>query len=513
MSANFQCRDAILDLYNPDNPTEPDWPRVDFIVGNPPFLGGSKLWKELGRDYQEQLWQLYKGRVPGAADLCCYWFEKARAHIAAGKCKRAGLLATQSIRGGANREVLKLIKESGDIFWAVSDRNWILDGAAVHVSIVAFDSREETTRTLDGIAVSTINANLTASADITTACAIPSMANLSFSGTKKAGGFNISEKHARELLVIPNPHGKPNSDILKPWLNGTAIVQRPTPQWIIDCGVQMTLEEFQLYDAPHQYAVTHIKPERDKNKRAVRRLNWWLHAELAPAMRTAISKLSRYIATPRVSKYRIFTWNDPIVLPDDGIFIFANADNYFFGVLQSRIHEVWTCSQGTQVRERESGFRYTPTTCFETFPMPEPTREQENVIAEAARQLNDLRERWLNPPEWTREEVLEFPGTPGGPWSRYIAPGTNTVRYPRIVPKDDASAASLKKRTLTNLYNERPAWLDLAHQKLDAAVFAAYGWDPSMPDADLLAALLALNHERGGRETLNQKPPLDHVTS
>ncbi len=128
--------------------------------------------------------------------------------------------------------------------------------------------------------------------------------------------------------------------------------------------------------------------------------------------------------------------------------------------------------------------------------MPKPTPEQEQAIAESARELNDLREGWLNPPEWTREEVLEFPGTPGGPWSPYIAPGTNTVRYPRIVPKDDASAALLKKRTLTNLYNERPTWLDLAHQKLDAAVFAAYGWDPAMTDADLLSALLALNHDR-----------------
>ena len=128
--------------------------------------------------------------------------------------------------------------------------------------------------------------------------------------------------------------------------------------------------------------------------------------------------------------------------------------------------------------------------------MPTPPPNQKTAIAEMARELNELRERWLNPPEWTREEVLEFPGTPGGPWSRYIAPGTNTVRYPRIVPKDEASAALLKKRTLTNLYNERPAWLDLAHKKLDAAVFAAYGWDAAMTDDDLLAALLALNQER-----------------
>ena len=133
---------------------------------------------------------------------------------------------------------------------------------------------------------------------------------------------------------------------------------------------------------------------------------------------------------------------------------------------------------------RTSGFRYTPTTCFETFPFPRPTPAQEAAIAAAAKELNELRQRWLNPPEWTVEKVLEFPGSVGGPWARYIDPSTinsqqstGLVRYPRLEPRDAECAAKLKKRTLTNLYNERPAWLDLAHTELDAAVAAAYGWN------------------------------------
>jgi hypothetical protein len=135
----------------------------------------------------------------------------------------------------------------------------------------------------------------------------------------------------------------------------------------------------------------------------------------------------------------------------------------------------------------------------------------------AAEELDTLRNNWLNPPEWTRTEVLEFPGSTDGPWKRYIDPATakplknphpgplpegegvvgiGTVRYPRVVAKDEECEKQLKKRTLTNLYNERPTWLDLAHKKLDAAVFAAYGWDPAMTDEELLAALLALNLER-----------------
>lgn len=156
------------------------------------------------------------------------------------------------------------------------------------------------------------------------------------------------------------------------------------------------------------------------------------------------------------------------------------------------------------------------TTCFETFPFPEPTDAQREAIAEAARELDRLRSAWLNPPEWTREEILDFPGSADGPWARYIDPATvkgsvpfsadgksgqtppaiGTVRYPRTVPRDAECAKELKKRTLTNLYNHRPTWLDLAHRKLDEAVFAAYGWDAEMPDEELLEKLLALNLQR-----------------
>ena len=161
---------------------------------------------------------------------------------------------------------------------------------------------------------------------------------------------------------------------------------------------------------------------------------------------------------------------------------------------------MWARAQGTQLRERESGFRYTPTTCFETFPLPRPTDEQEAAIAAAAKELDALRNAWLNPPEWTREEVLQFPGSVNGPWARYVHDANEkdigTVRWPRTVPRDEDCAKKLAKRTLTNLYNERPAWLDLAHKKLDAAVFAAYGWDAGMSDDGILERLLALNRQR-----------------
>ena len=221
-------------------------------------------------------------------------------------------------------------------------------------------------------------------------------------------------------------------------------------------------------------------------------------------MREALHGHPRFVATPGVAKHRVFAWRNPEVLCNQGTLVFARSDDYFFGVLHSRLHELWARAQGTQLRERESGFRYTPTTCFETFPFPQPTPEQQAAIAEAAKELDALRRNWLNPPEWTREELLEFPGSVDGPWARYVqepdARGIGTVRYPRLVARDEECAKKLKSRTLTNLYNERPTWLDITHRKLDEAVFAAYGWPPDLSDEQVLENLLALNLQRAGGE-------------
>ncbi len=500
---NFKNMDAILDLSDPENPKEPEWPAADFIVGNPPFLGGKRMRTELGNDYVEKLFAVYKARVPAEGDLVTYWFEKARGQIEVAKSKRAGLLATQGIRGGANRDVLKRVKNSGDIFFAESDRDWILDGANVHVSMVGFDQGEETERILDGKSVDSINSNLTTSVDTTRAKSLSENLGIAFMGDTKGGTFDIDAGVASSMLRSPNPHGKPNSDVIVPWLNGSDITGRSREMFIIDFGTRMSEAESAKFEAPFKHVQTHVWPTRKNNNREAYRKYWWRHVEARPGMYLALSNLPRFLCTPRVSRHRLFVWLRFPTLPDSATFVFAHSSEYFFGILQSRPHEVWARAQGTQVRERESGFRYTPTTCFETFPIPLPSPEQEAAIAAAAKELDELRNAWLNPPEWTREEVLEFPGSVDGPWARYVSDaderGIGTVRYPRLIPKDDKAAEQLAKRTLTNLYNERPTWLDLAHRKLDDAVFAAYGWEPALSDDEILTRLLALNLERSGK--------------
>lgn len=487
--------------------SEREWPKCDVIVSNPPFLGDKVMRRELGNSYVDELRRIYFNRIPGQSDLCCYWFEKAREQIESTNCERAGLLATQGIRGGANREVLKRIKETGDIFFALSDRAWILDGANVHVSMVGFDDGSEKARSLDGKSTVSIESNLSKHGNLPTAKALGENSGICFLGIMKAGPFDVDASVAIKMLVSPNPHGIPNSEVLRPRFTARDILQRTGGGWIVDFGCDSELGEAAKFQEPFLYIEGAVKPERVHNRRKSLAEWWWIHGEPRPGLRKAVAGLNRFIITPEVSKHRIFVWLDAVNLPDHQTRVFARPDDFSFGVLHSRVHEFWALAQGTQLREKESGFRYTPTTCFETFPFPKPAPAQKFTIAAAAKELDDLRERWLNPPEWTEKRVLEFPGSAKGPWARYIDPktvdpktGVGTVRYPRLEPRDAPSAAKLKKRTLTNLYNERPAWLDLVHKKLDAAVAAAYGWPADLTDDGILEKLLALNLERAAEE-------------
>ena len=458
MNNSIRRTDAILADGDTANPRETEWPDAEFIIGNPPFLGGKLLRSQLGDEYVDALFQSYRGRVPAEADIVCYWFENARVMLEKGKAKRAGLLATQGIRGGANRRVLQRIKESGDIFLAWSDQQWVLDGAAVHTSIVGFDVGSESNRQLDGAVVESINSNLTVGADLTTAQRLKDSIGIAFMGDTKGEPFDIPGSLAQQMLQSPNPHGRGNSEVLKPWINGRDITDRSRGMWIIDFG-DMSSDEAALFEAPFEYVNAHVRPQRETSRSTIS--SWWLHERPRPEMRDAIRQISRVIVTPRVSKHRLFVWVEKDTLPDSATIAIAQDDDYTFGVLHSRFHEVWALAMGTQLESRP---RYTPTTCFETFPFPEPDGDQREAVAIAAARLNELREGWLNP--------------------------VNTDGNPALPPKD------LSRRTLTNLYNQRPAWLANAHATLDAAVAAAYGWPATLPDAEMLERLLALNLER-----------------
>ncbi|MDO9195235.1 DNA methyltransferase [Rhodoferax sp.] len=575
-------------------PVEAAWPKASVVIGNPPFLGDKKMRAELGDDYTTTLRKVYEGRVPGGADLVCYWFEKARKAIETNGLGAAGLVATNSIRGGRNRAVLDAIAETTRIYEAWSDEGWVNEGAAVRVSLIAFGHASQDA-SLNGQWAEVINADLTPGnadgslADLTNAQRLVQNANACFEGVKKYGPFDVSGAIARTWLSSAgNPNQRPNSDVLRPWINATDVVRVDSDTWVIDF-TGLSEGESALYEKPFEFARLHVQPARAQDRNKKTRDQWWLYERPRTDMRKASADLPRFIVTPIVAKHRIFAWRRSPTLAMNLLDVTARADDTTFGILHSRFHELWSLRMGTSLEDRP---RYTPTTCFETFPFPagltpadtahqrtetlqdgavipagllesnqplahvsiaqlaiksiaktttpnqalqaglaqgvgaiskseayeppppvparpaqrkgqpgEPTpqpnqrsatpgvRENASNIAQAAKRLNDLREAWLNPPEWT-DRVPEV-----------IPLGLDKSPYPdRILPKP-GHEKDLADRTLSKLYNQRPAWLDAAHKALDAAVAQAYGWSDyraDMQDEEILKRLLALNLARSG---------------
>jgi type II restriction/modification system DNA methylase subunit YeeA len=422
-----------------------------------------------------------------------YWFEKAHKAIVCGDAMRAGLVGTNSIRGGPSRAVLENIVRDIGISDAWSDEPWINEGAAVRVSLVCFGESDH--HELNGQSAHLIFPDLTADvagekkADLTKTRRLPENQSRSFMGVTKSGPFDLDGEAARKMLIMPNPSGRPNTDVLSPSINGADLAGRQSGEWILNFGTMSEVEAAH-YELPWEYALEHIKAARQKSRTAKNRSLWWRFERPRPELFGALVPLTRYVATPLVSKHRFFVWVHTKVLPENVVIVIARDDDVTFGVLQARMHELWTLRLCSWLGVGNDP-RYTPTTTFETFPFPEGltpdlppvayTNPHAGEIATAAKDLNELRERWLNPPEWADRVPEVVSGYPD-----------------RIIAKP-GHEADLKRRTLTNLYNARPTWLDNAHKALDAAVAKAYGWTDytaDMADEEILRRLLALNQQR-----------------
>jgi type II restriction/modification system DNA methylase subunit YeeA len=343
--------------------------------------------KSLGDAYIDRLFAAFAGRVPAEADLVCYWFAKAWERLCSlsapgggegrgevgeplapsspptspsrrsatgpslsplkggeGRLRRVGLVATNSIRGGASRRILDRIVRDGQIFDAWDDEPWVIDGVAVRVSLICFSNdREEEQPLLDGSPVDRIGSNLVASrSDLTQARPLAANKGIGFMGDTKGGAFDIPGELARQWLQLPlNPNGRPNSDVLRPWMNGMDVTRRPSGRWIIDFGWEMSEREVELYEAPFAFVLRNVRPVRLQNRREAYRVYWWRHVEPRPGMSRALNGCGRYVATPTVAKHRLFCWIDKSVCPDHQLIIVARDEDATFGVLHSRFHQIW----------------------------------------------------------------------------------------------------------------------------------------------------------------------------
>jgi hypothetical protein len=408
-----------------------EWPNADAIIGNPPYHGSQQIRRELGDEYAEWLKREFG---IGLKDFAVYWFRKA--HEALPDDGRAGLVATNSVSQGRSREAsLQWIVETGGVITnAVSKRPW--PGAAVvNVSIVNWVKNPANMTSpvaLDGERVAAISSSLDeADANVTAASRLTQNRGHVFQGTIPAGaGFILDAEEAGKLLSIPDAD---YSSVVRPYLIGEDITTSPTQdprRWIIDFGF-LTLEEAQKYPDALAIVRDRVKLERDASRDHGFREYWWRFGRPRGALRSAIAPLQRYIAANRYGKRILFAWQDVEACPGDLVLVFAFDDDFSMGVLLGGAHWGWARAQSSTIRVDT---RYTPTSAFETFPWPQPTGEQREAIAEAAREVVARRS----------EVCVE----------RQIG--------------------------LTQLYNEvdEGAYRELAklHRTLDEAVAAAYGW-------------------------------------
>jgi len=360
----------------------------------------------------------------------------------------------------------------------------------VRVSLIGFSRRDEGLPVvLDGKPVGEIFIDLTAGinntegVDLTQARQLIENFGICCYGSQQKGSFEIHENEAIQYLSSPNVNLKENSEVIKQSINARRLMQREYLGWVIDFGF-LSETEATLFELPYEHLRQIVYVERTGKRDIGQAKRWWQHARPSPTYRGFLTQSTRCIVSPAVAKHRVFCWLPSTVLADHALLVFCRSDNATFGVLHSRFHETWALRMGTSLEDRP---RYTPITTFETFPFPDEVLTDPDpdsrfpAIAEAARRLNELRETWLNPPEWVERVPEVVPGYPD-----------------RILPKA-GHEADLKKRTLTNLYNQRPSWLDNAHKNLDKAVAEAYGWadyTDAMPDEEILRRLLALNLAR-----------------
>ena len=385
------------------------------------------------------------------------------------------------------------------LFEAWGDESWTVDGAAVRVSLVCFDKSPDGLARLDGSIVPLVFADLSAErggVDLTSAAQLPTNKGVAFQGPVKVGPFDIDADLARSWLKLPlNPNGRMNSEVLFPLLNGSDISRRSSDRWIVNFG-ECSQSDAALFESPFEYVKATVKPLRDKNRDKGRQEYWWRLGRSGRDLLEASVKLRRAIYSPRVAKFRLFVWASRATVPDSRVVAIARDDDTTFGILHSRFHELWSLALGGWHGVGNDP-QYTPSLGFETFPFPEgltpnipaayyAADPRALAIAETAARLNELRENWLNPADLVVREPEVVPGYPD-----------------RILPKDEAAAKELKKRTLTNLYNARPQWLAQAHAALDAAVAQAYGWGAEwavgMSDDHILARLFALNQARAAK--------------
>lgn len=496
---------ARVQIYDYADPRPADWPEATFIVGNPPFIGASRMREALGDGYVEALWKAYP-KMPGSADLVMFWWEKAaleaRAYDGETGLRRFGLITTNSLRQTFNRRVLEPhlgdAKRPLSLLFAIPDHPWVdtVDGAAVRIGMTVAAAGNRPGRLMTVVSesgdrneaeghqvalkteVGLIFSNLRIGADIAAAVPLKANGGLSSPGMKLHGaGFIVSPERARCLGLGTTPGLDRH---IRPYRNGRDLTAAPRGAMVIDLFGLSEQEVRERYPAIFQHVLDNVKPERDakaqnsKDSTAYAKL-WWLHGKPRQKLRPALAGLSRYIATVETTKHRTFQFLDAEVIPDNMLIAIGLDDAAALATLSSRIHVTWALAAGGRLGIGNDP-RYNKSRCFDPFPFPNLTPSQRTRLRQLGEELDAHRkERQARHPRLTLTQMY------------------NALEKLRAGKAVEGKDKQVYEDGLIGLLKD-------IHDRIDVAVAEAYDFPADLSENDILMNLVALNYERAEEE-------------
>jgi hypothetical protein len=488
--------DARVEVERYVNPKATKWPKADFIVGNPPFIGGKDVRERLGGGYFDALFKTTD--VPESADFVMHWWDKAALAVRKEKTRRLGFVTTNSITQVFSRRVIAKHLDAKDrvsLLFAIPNHPWVdeKDGAAVRIGMTVAAKGKAEGRALDVADESgapdhliftekagTISSDLRTGADVASTIPLKANEKLASRGVQLMGdGFIVMPEQATALNPSP-AEGRTRSgaagdtQVIFDYRNGRDLASRPRGVKVIDLYGLSEAQVLVLYPAVYQHVVTTVKPHREQNNRASYRDNWWLFGEARSELRKALSGVTRYIATIETAKHRVFQFLPMSILPDNMLVCTALDDAFYLGVLSSRISVAWSLQMGGTLEDRP---RYNKTQYFDPFPFPADVREPlKSRIRAEAEALDGLRKKVL-----ADHADLTLTG---------LYNVLEALKSGRALTDKEREMHDRGLVTLIRQY----------HDAIDAAVAEAYGWPADLSDEDILTRLVALNKVRADEE-------------
>lgn len=515
---NIQCMDGVLlwdgyplpkvvdgkEAY--PNPRRPKWPEADYIVGNPPFVGGKDIRARMGSAYAEALWKAH-GHMNESADFVMYWWDRSAEILLKpkSKLKRFGFVTTNSISQVFQRRVMEPhlnAKKPLSLVMAIPDHPWTKvtkDSAAVRIAMTVAEAGKKDGLLLDVTAEEAVetdspvilfaenrgkvNSDLTVGVDVGLSEPLRSNIGLCSNGMKPLGaGFILTRSEASHFGV---GRDQGIEKVVHPYVNGRDVAQVSRDVFAIDLFGYSEAEARDKFPALYQHLLMTVKPDRvsalqrspTKDNEEYARL-WWLFCKPRQEMREFLNGLNRYVATVQTAKHRIFSFLDSAIMPDQKLMVFGCCSDFDLGVLSSRLHTTWTLRTCSWLGVGNDSV-YVKTRTFDPFPFPAATEAQKHAIGAIAENLDAHRKRVLS-----AHDHLTLTGL------------YNVLeRLKAGVKPDDLDA---KERRIFN--DGLVLILKELHEKLDAAVAEAYGWPADLAEEEVLARLVALNRERAKEE-------------